>query len=165
MLASSSTRRRPLPEQRSRLRVAASAPPLCRLQRFPFTGTAPFLSTVRPGALFHILACPEAPTMKTRLLSPVLLLTGLLTGLLTCAARSDDVLVCGTEDSLTQQMNQTLGTPIATDSLVEARVVFVTFPDDAIQTRPSWAYGFRSEMADYIGTMSRGAQHLSILIL
>ncbi len=103
--------------------------------------------------------------MKTRLLSPVLLLTGLLTGLLTCAARSDDVLVCGTEDSLTQQMNQTLGTPIATDSLVEARVVFVTFPDDPIQTRPTWAYGFRSEMADYIGTMSRGAQHLSILIL
>jgi len=53
---------------------------------------------------------------------------------------------------------------VATDSYVEARIVFVGFPNHA-QALPVWADSMAAELSDYITTMSRGAQTLHVSVL
>jgi hypothetical protein len=50
------------------------------------------------------------------------------------------------------------------DSLVEARLVFISFPGitDAL---PAWAESLEAQLPRYIETMSRGAQRMNLQIL
>ena len=49
--------------------------------------------------------------------------------------------------------------------LVEARIVFIAFPDDGdIQSLPSWAEEMESEIPSFIETMSGGLQQMNLTI-
>lgn len=53
---------------------------------------------------------------------------------------------------------------IAADPLVEARIVFVSFPDE-FQQNPVWSEALRAELTDYIAAMSRGRQQFNLSVL
>ena len=98
--------------------------------------------------------------MRNRFLSAV---AGLLLAATPVAAEEAPI-VCGYTEALrTSGELRTSANPA--DPLVEARVVFVTFPSHSTQTKPTWTFSFRSEMADFIDQMSRGNQKLSLLVL
>ena len=58
-----------------------------------------------------------------------------------------------------------LAHPIANDSLLQVRVVPVTFPDAEETNIPSWREQFAAEFDDYIFSMSRGRQRLNVLFV
>lgn len=72
--------------------------------------------------------------------------------------------VCGTTE-LDLLQDAALAALTAADDFVEARVVFVSFPDYVNQTLPSWRDEFRTEFEDFIQTMSGGQQQMHITVV
>lgn len=96
-----------------------------------------------------------------RLLS--LLVIASLAGAAPAAAGPDD---CGTRTPGTLGAAAVMGapTPLTRDSLVQARIVFVTFPDSPEHTLPSWADSMRHAISDFIPIASRGHQRFDLRI-
>jgi len=78
--------------------------------------------------------------------------------LLLCAAGA----VVG-EDSCSSSGSTVAVAP--TDSVVEVRLVFVSFPDYAQQNLPTWADSLKNEFNAFIQSMSHGKQRFNISIL
>jgi hypothetical protein len=70
---------------------------------------------------------------------------------------------CGTTEP--ELRTATAAAAIATDPVVEARVVFVSFPDHPRQNLPAWREAFCLEFDEYIRTMSGGRQRVNLRVL
>jgi hypothetical protein len=70
---------------------------------------------------------------------------------------------CGTTEP--ELRMATAAAAIATDPVVEARVVFVSFPDHPRQNLPAWREAFCLEFDEYIRTMSGGRQRVNLRVL
>jgi hypothetical protein len=71
---------------------------------------------------------------------------------------------CGVDRTTASRSSPSEASTLAADPLVEARIVFVGFPND-FQQLPTWGEALRAELADYIAAMSRGRQRFNLSIL
>ena len=83
------------------------------------------------------------------------------------------LLVLGHGATARAQGSATCGTPAssapsavaATDPLVEARILFIAFPETEDPLIPDWADALGTDLASYMQAMSRGAQELHIQVI
>lgn len=80
----------------------------------------------------------------------------------TGARASGDAVRCGTTATAIPAEAARLAPE---DSVIEARIVFVTFPDSPDSTLPAWADSMATELADYVLEMSGGRTRLSVSLV
>lgn len=83
------------------------------------------------------------------------------------SARASDVgsLECGTTALETPTDSTGVLAFLPSDPQVEARIIFVGFPNNDTLTTPVWADELAAELSDYVLTMSRGRQQMSVSVI